>query len=498
MQMTVRELVDDSDLRLRVVVDGPLDVPVQWVHTTELADPSRYLQGGEVILTTGVWRAAGVTSERFVAPLAGSRVAALGYGLPEPDAVVPDDLIAACRARGLPLFAVPFEMPFIAVSRAFVDRFVGQRERALRAVVRRNDRLVRAAGHGAGLAGLLAVLDPALRAWVAGPGARATPAGGGRLPPEPELRAVLAAAGGVQPDPPVPVGGWWVFPIAAVGRTEAHLVVWAGEALSDAQRAAIDQTLPFLGLELAHARATRETERRLAAELVDLVLAGPAQLQAASARLETFGLDPAGPLVAVACESERLDECLDALERALGELGLPAIAAAHGGELVAVLGRPGAAAGLEELARRLHARLDGGVVGIGGLADDARGLRRSVLEGRQACRFARLRRDGGYAAHHQVGSHSLLLALQDEDVLAAFRRALLEPLEQHDARRRTELVRSLELFLSSGGRWQATAQALHVHVNTLRHRLARVERLTGRDLSSMEDRVDFFIALRSR
>src|SRR5689334_8496244 len=224
MQMTVRELVDDSDLRLRVVVDGPLDVPVQWVHTTELADPSRYLQGGEVILTTGVWRAAGVTSERFVAPLAGSRVAALGYGLPEPDAVVPDDLIAACRARGLPLFAVPFEMPFIAVSRAFVDRFVGQRERALRAVVRRNDRLVRAAGHGAGLAGLLAVLDPALRAWVAGPAARATPAGGGRLPPEPELRAVLAAAGGVQPDPPVAVGRWWVFPIAAVGRTEAHLV----------------------------------------------------------------------------------------------------------------------------------------------------------------------------------------------------------------------------------------------------------------------------------
>jgi sugar diacid utilization regulator len=36
-----------------------------------------------------------------------------------------------------------------------------------------------------------------------------------------------------------------------------------------------------------------------------------------------------------------------------------------------------------------------------------------------------------------------------------------------------------------------------VHVNTLRHRLARVERLTGRSLSSMEDRVDFFIALRA-
>jgi sugar diacid utilization regulator len=35
-------------------------------------------------------------------------------------------------------------------------------------------------------------------------------------------------------------------------------------------------------------------------------------------------------------------------------------------------------------------------------------------------------------------------------------------------------------------------------VNTLRHRLDRVEQLTGRDLASMEDRVDLYIALRSR
>src|SRR5437764_1417564 len=149
--MTVRELVDEPDLRLRVVVDGALDVPVQWVHTTELADPSRYLQGGEVILTTGVWRAAGITSARFVRPLTASRVAALGYGIPDPEDDVPEDLMDACRAVGLPLFAVPFEMPFIAVSRAFVDRFVDDRERALRALVRRNDQLVRAAGHGSGL-----------------------------------------------------------------------------------------------------------------------------------------------------------------------------------------------------------------------------------------------------------------------------------------------------------------------------------------------------------
>jgi PucR family transcriptional regulator, purine catabolism regulatory protein len=57
-------------------------------------------------------------------------------------------------------------------------------------------------------------------------------------------------------------------------------------------------------------------------------------------------------------------------------------------------------------------------------------------------------------------------------------------------------VHTLEPFLRSGGQWQATAGALTIHVNTLRHRLKRVEELTGRSLQRMEDRVDFFLALR--
>ena len=54
MPMTVRELVAEPELGLRVVVDGALDRPIRWVHTTELRDPSLYLQGDEVVLTNGV------------------------------------------------------------------------------------------------------------------------------------------------------------------------------------------------------------------------------------------------------------------------------------------------------------------------------------------------------------------------------------------------------------------------------------------------------------
>jgi DNA-binding PucR family transcriptional regulator len=136
-------------------------------------------------------------------------------------------------------------------------------------------------------------------------------------------------------------------------------------------------------------------------------------------------------------------------------------------------------------------------VGVGGVADGVRELRRGLIEAQQACHFAR-RGAVGFAMYAEVGSHAALLALQDESVVSQFRDALLRPLIENDRRRHTELIRTLELFLESGGAYQQTADELNVHVNTLRLRLARVEALTGRSLADMETRVDFFIALRAR
>ena len=358
MPMTVRELLDDPALDLRVVVDGALDRPIRWVHTTELADPTRYLQGGELILTTGVWRDAGLTSAQFVAPLRLMNVAALGYGIPTADGDVPADLVRACRRAGLPLIAVPFELPFIAVTRAFVDREYGGREDALRARVRRNDELVRAAGYGSGLESILDVLDTRLSAWVAGPGSQVAAAGPG--PSDEDAAAVRAAVAGLQAEYPIAAGGWLAFPIVTVGRTEAHLVVSAGRrGLAEDDRAAVDQALPFLGLELARRRAIRESERRLASELVDLIMAGPGQQQAAAARLETFSLDAGRPLAAIVCEADDPDAGLDPVEVGLADAGVAAVAAVKAPEIVAVVQWAGGEPELADLAAALHERLGG-------------------------------------------------------------------------------------------------------------------------------------------
>jgi DNA-binding PucR family transcriptional regulator len=131
-------------------------------------------------------------------------------------------------------------------------------------------------------------------------------------------------------------------------------------------------------------------------------------------------------------------------------------------------------------------------------ASDWHHLRDSVVEARHACRFALRRRDVGFAAHESLASHAVLLAMQPDPALSHFEEALLRTLSQYDATNHSDLVATLENFLSSGGHYQETADHLHVHVNTLRQRLARISALTGRDLTRMDDRVDFWLALQAR
>ena len=98
----------------------------------------------------------------------------------------------------------------------------------------------------------------------------------------------------------------------------------------------------------------------------------------------------------------------------------------------------------------------------------------------------------------EVASHELLLASVPASVLRSFRERLLGPLLAYDERHRAELLPTLREFLACSGSWNACAATMYVHVNTVRYRIRRIEELTGRDLSRLDDQVDFFLALRIR
>src|SRR6266581_3193943 len=116
MTVLLRGLAEARDLRLRVLVgEDALDRPVDGVFTTDLLDPRRYLTGGEIVLTGLMWRRAAADSETFVTAV----VAAGAVALAARDAAlgsVPGDLVTACQRHALPLFEVPVDVSFAAIT----------------------------------------------------------------------------------------------------------------------------------------------------------------------------------------------------------------------------------------------------------------------------------------------------------------------------------------------------------------------------------------------
>ena len=496
MPLTVGELVTRQKLRLELLVARDLDREIRWIHSTDMPDPAPYLRGGEVVLTAGIWYWHGVAPSTFAAGLGHAKAAALGFGTSPLVSEVPSALVHACEEWGLTLFRVPEGIAFIEIAEEFVEAQHRDRERPLLDSLDRSSQFLYSLQAGGGVAGLLRVLAPFLGRRVAivqrGCG---TVVAGGTLAEG--LVASAEAVIGMRPSP-IDLSSATAFPVP-IASSDAVLVIEG--ALSDltvTERSTVDQALAFLAIELQRARAVSESELRFAGELFDLLAVGEGQFPAVAARLRTFGFDLDKPSVAVCCESPDAEASLVRARVHLHDTGRRCTFAVKARQL---LGLVEVAQGhdLAELAREVHQALGTTVsVGVGGVAHEITGLARSVVEAQHACRFAQRRQDVGYATHETLASHALLVAVQDDRVLQVFRDTLIRPLEEHDVRRGTELLKTLESFLRSGGKYQDTADALHLHVNTLRLRLARIEALTGRDLHSMDDRVDLWIALQAR
>jgi hypothetical protein len=475
--MLLRDVLDFAGLRLALLTgEDRLDRPVRRVYTTDLLDPRRYLAGGEVVLSGLMWRRTPADSETFVAALAEARVTALGAGEAAYGSV-PPDLVQACRRHRVPLFAVPVQVSFRAIIEAITDR---------------HRDLVAAMAAGAHLADLLPRVAADLRAscWVLSPTGRLVagtgppPDGlatghlrGERIHRECSIHPAVGAS---------PLTGWFV-------------------ACSPPQPdESVAELVTLVALEHTQRDQAVRVERRLAAELVRLLGGGtdPADL---AAGLRSCGLAPEATFLVVVARFERdgkagagnTDAVLDEIVRPLA----PYTAVADvDGEAIAVVPAGGdllgaIRAGVRSLEPGLGAaRL---VVGVSEPADGAAGLPAAMVQARHAVQHATSRAGPAVVVcSGELASHVLLLAGVPAPTRVSFHARLLGPLVAYDRGHDADLVRTLDTFLACSGSWTQCAAQLHVHVNTLRYRIGRIEQLTGRDLSRFADRVDFFLALR--
>lgn len=164
--VSLGELALASGASLRPLAPFDAARAITGVHVSELDDPGRYLDGGELLLTTGIPLHAH-SADLYVARLAEQGIGAIGIGLGEGWEHAPSALVERCRATGIPIFAVPDGVPFLDVSRAFWSLAGrGGQEEAMR-TAHAHTRLVQAAAGPDPITAVVRVMAQAIGGWVA-------------------------------------------------------------------------------------------------------------------------------------------------------------------------------------------------------------------------------------------------------------------------------------------------------------------------------------------
>ena len=470
--LTVRDILELPTLGLTLAAGADsLDREVTWIHVSELSDPTPWLEGGELLVTTGIGIGDSAAGRRaYLRRLAEHGLAGLAFGIGFGHDSVPRQLVDEAARLGFPILVVPYELPFIAITKAAATSLANERLGRLEHALAVHEQLSATVLEGRGVQALLGVLCEHV-----GCSARLVD----------ERGRVLGERHGARR---LDFDDALELPVVVGGET-ARLSIAAESPLTEEDSLVLHHARTALAFELSRRRAVSSAELRLAGDLIDDLLNDRLDEREITRRLVAFGLDPertyAGLLIAGA-EGEPAEKTRVAAAREIESRGEPHLSAARR-ERAAFLVAADDEAAARELAEAIVERLGGARAGVGRPAA-GRGLGKSLLEARAAL-------DGGagpVATYRDLGSLELLLGLPGAALEAFVDRVLGATAD------RERLVESLKALLDSGCRWSEAAATLGIHRHTLRYRMEQLRMQTGRHPDDPAQRMELWLAIRAR
>lgn len=502
---TLRALLARRDLQLSLAIDdvdpAALDRAIRWVHSSDLADPTPFLSEGLVLLTTGTQfphgddggADAAEVYRAYVRRLSARGVVGLGFGTEVVRAGIPPALVDACTDERMPLFEVPYRTPFIAVARANAEAIAAEAYARRSWALAAQRAIALAALRPDGLGATVAELAKQLDTWVgmfdaAGELSREHPAGSlghdTAAALQREVTGVLHR--GARAGSSLHIGQT-PFTLQTLGRgghLRGVIAIAAGD-LDQEGRVVVTAVIAMAGLALEQQQGLARARSALRAGLAQSLMTGDPGLARRTSR-ELWGPLPSAPVMVGLTDASalRVDGIAELLEL-WAEERRGALFFGRGDDGIVLVVPSDDRSAVDELADRFDVRV--------GLSDPTGydGFAAAVGQ-------ARVARDRGLApvtAFADVSGAGVLSALGDE--ARALARAELAPLVAHDAAQGTRLLETLRVWLDEDCSHEASARSLGVHRHTVRTRLALIERVLGRDLTSFATRAELWAALRA-
>jgi purine catabolism regulator len=509
MHPSVRRLLDTRALDLSLLEDGTperMTAPISWIHSSDLPDPTPFLDAGQIVLTTGTQFDPAATTQsdydEYVERLTSHGIVGIGFGT-EVAKATPPELVTACERLGMPLFEVPYRVPFIAVIRAAADLLAEAAHARDTWALNAQRAISFAALRPDATAAILKELSRQLRRFVALVDARGTfslafdeasamPA----LATEPARERILREAerliGRGQRSSSTMSEKSGQVTLQTLGRRDALrgvLVIAGTTPLDSADQTVVTSVVALAGLALEQNRELSRARGLLRSGLLQTLLEGNVALVRRIVQ-QMGGELPPEPVrfVAFAPPAVARDALFSELE-ARDTVGNVFFAASEGRVLVGV-----PAADASTLAEEL-ARLAGLAAGI----SEPVHWKETATGTKQAGQaLERAIGDAGNAASvvvfSDVAERGLAALLPRADAVE-IARTLLKPVRDHDAENGTDLIGDVGMWLEHHGQWDPAARALGIHRHTLKNRVALVEKLSGRPLATVEARTNLWLAL---
>ncbi len=503
MPATLRVLLNESRFDLRPVSgvdEALLAKDVLWAHNSDLPDPTPWLDSGGLLLTDGVqFGAPDPTPVRpYVQRLVDHGVLALGFATGIVHDRIPDDLIDAATAQGLPLFEVPRETPFMGIIRFISDAVADDDRQMLERSLRAQRSVARAALRPDGLAEILRELEQSLGCWVAlfdAAGARVRVPTRREIPmslaPEIEDAVASTLARGRTAAVRLSIAGSDEVTLQTLGQRgdlRGILAVGTGTGALDRARAdLVDAVIALASIALEQSRTLDEARRRLRSGVLELLMAGITGVAERTVS-QVWGPLPADPLrVGCIALPDGDDGGAAALRSALELLAVESHGAVffaeRGDQLVTITPADGRTE-LLALLERHHAH-----AGFSAVATWD-GLPEAITESERA--LARATPQRPVSEFDDIARVGLLGHLEHTQAHDIARRMLL-PLQHPDAP--ADLRRTLEVWLEHNGAWDPAAKALGIHRHTLRSRVDTAGGLLALDLDTFGARAELWSAL---
>jgi DNA-binding PucR family transcriptional regulator len=468
--LTVRDIADLPGLGLELTAGfSGSDNAIRWVHVSELPDPTPWLEGGELLITTGLGVGELSRPQReYVRRLAEHGLAGLafgvGFGWAEPPAALADE----AEQVGFPLITVPYDVPFIALTKAIAAQLANAQLARVERALEVHERLAHAVLEGRGAAALLAIVGEHV---------------GCSLALVDEAGRVVGERQGSRLDSCEHVLD---LSVVADGETWSLRAGKPREELSEYDRLVLHHGQTALAFELSRRHAVSAAELRLAGDLLEDLEHDRLDEREISRRIAAFGLDPRAQYAALLAVGPQEEDVRAVIARELDSRSVRHLSASRRDRAAFLVATDKEDEALA-LAGELVETAPGIRLGVGRPASGT-GLGRSLLEARAALDAV----TGSVASYHDLGSLELLLSLPSA-ALEAFVARVLGP-----AAGNAWLLESLAALLDSGCRWSEAADRLGVHRHTLRYRMEQLRKQTGRHPDDPEQRMELWLAVKAK